>query len=355
MRIILQNCESLGTVVLHSAGTLLPNDIRALETLKCLKVFSISRYIRIEDHVLQQVCASCPMIERLELSSEFIRHASTWESLQALKQLTCLSLTRISTSGLLNMSMACPSLQSLKISSVQNDNNVTVAQALETFHKLRILSVDGDCGTRWFDFRFRLPPELERFDVQQLQMDEQLIGHLVKRCGEKLRHVTISARTLTQNALNMLHDCKKLEGITVCGVCSDDMMLKLVYTLPKLVRVEINFPGEATDAVSQMKTLVDIRDKSGRGHTRLVLTAHFRSYAAGLDMIRAVHNLKEFLVLNTCFSDNEVRDLEGQCSWMSGWKTAWVPTGSRKLYTVQTCIPLISKTLKYLVVNVYEE
>ncbi|KAH7960910.1 hypothetical protein HPB49_024745 [Dermacentor silvarum] len=210
----------------------------------------------------QQLCSSCPMLELLDLNSDHIRHRSTWECLESFQRLTCLSLSQISTSALLHLSKACPRLQSLKISSVRNDNNVTVAQALQAFHKLRMLSVDGDCGTGWLDSRFRTPRELECFDVQQLQMDEIQIGHLLQRCREKLEHVTISSRTLTPNALKLLHDYQKLESVAIYGGCAGDMLLKMLFTLPKLVRVEMNVVGEARDAVGQLHKVVDLMDKS---------------------------------------------------------------------------------------------
>ncbi|KAH7978831.1 hypothetical protein HPB49_006897 [Dermacentor silvarum] len=150
--VILRNCESLTTMALRGKDTLLPNDVRHLQSLKCLKVFSTSREARIEDGILRQ-------------------------------HLKCLSVTRISPRGLLYVSKARPNLESLKIGSVWNENDVTVAQALQTFLKLRILSVDGECGTEWFDTRFRTPRELERFTVQQLHMEEHQINQLVQKCA----------------------------------------------------------------------------------------------------------------------------------------------------------------------------
>lgn len=355
MPVILRNCESLTTVALRGKDTLLPNDVRHLQSLKCLKVFSTSREVRIEDGILRQVCTSCPLLERLDISSDRIRHRSTWGCLESLQHLTCLSVTRMSTSGLLYVSKARPNLESLKIASVWNDNDVTVAQALQTFLKLRILSVDGECGTGWFDTRFRTPTELERFAVQQLHMEEHQINQLVQKCGEKLRHVTVSARTLTQNVLNLLHECKNLESVAVYGVCGGDMLLKMLIALPKLVRAQLDVVGEAGEAVSQLNTVVDVLDKSARGHTRLVLRAHCASQAAEDDMIRAVWNLREYLVFNTAVSENHIRDLEEQCWRMKEGKFFWVSWRRKILRTVQTSLPVMSNTLKYLVVNVYED
>ncbi|KAH7941386.1 hypothetical protein HPB49_012859 [Dermacentor silvarum] len=295
MPVILRNCESLTTVALRGKDTLLPND-----------------------------------------------------------HLKCLSVTRMSTGGLLHVSKARPNLESLKIGSVWNENDVTVAQALQTFLKLRILSVDGECGTGWFDTRFGTPRELERFDVQQLHMEEHQMNQLVLKCGEKLRHVTISARTLTQNALNLLHDCKNLESIAVYGVCGGDMLLKMLIALPKLVRAQLDVVGEAGEAVSQLNAVVDVLDKSARGHTRLVIRAHCASQAAEDDMVRAVWNLREYLAFNTGVSVDHIRDLEEQCWRMKDGKCFWVSWRRKILRTVQTSLPVMSNTLKYLVVNVYE-
>ncbi|KAH7958524.1 hypothetical protein HPB49_002132 [Dermacentor silvarum] len=129
-------------------------------------VISTSKEVRIEDDLLQQVCASCFLLERLEFNSKYIRHTGTRECLRSLKHLTRLSLTRISTNELVHRSKACPTIQTLKINSVQNGNNVTVAQALEAFHKikLRILSVTATAAPDGLVSRSGLTPGSGRLE-----------------------------------------------------------------------------------------------------------------------------------------------------------------------------------------------
>ncbi|XP_037565084.1 glucosylceramide transporter ABCA12 [Dermacentor silvarum] len=63
-------------------------------------------------------------------------------------------------------SKACPTIQTLKINSVQNGNNVTVAQALEAFHKikLRILSVTATAAPDGLVSRSGLTPGSGRLE-----------------------------------------------------------------------------------------------------------------------------------------------------------------------------------------------
>ncbi|XP_075534588.1 uncharacterized protein LOC142568595 [Dermacentor variabilis] len=161
MPIILRICESVTDMALRGNHTPLPDYVRLLQSLKCLRVFLTSREVYIEDGILRQLYASCPLLERLGINSDRVRHRSTWGCIESLQHLACLSVTRIFTGGLLYVSKARPNLKLLQIGSVWNENDVTVAQVLQSFLKLRILSVDGECGTWRFDPLFRTLRELD--------------------------------------------------------------------------------------------------------------------------------------------------------------------------------------------------
>lgn len=154
--------------------------------------------------------------------------------------------------------------------------------------------------------------------------------HLLQKSRKKLPHVTISARTLSQYVLNLVHDCKDQKSVAVYGVCGRDMLLRMLIALPRLVRAQLDVVSEAAETASQLITVVDILDKSTKGHTWFVLRAHCTSQAAEYDMTRVVWNLREFLAFNTDVSMNYMRYLEEQCSRMKEGKLSFSCLGGEK-------------------------
>lgn len=348
---ILRNCESLSTIVLCGHDILLPNDVRALETLSSLKSLVASDDLNIRDDVLRQICVSCPRLERLELNSNQISRRDSWEFLQRLQQLTTLTVSEISTGALLHASKSCPSLDSLEIDTLQNENGVSVAHALQGFQKLRALVVVNECGSGWLDAKFRTPQRLEHFDVPELRMDAEQLALLVQNCKDTLRHLTVNACALTDAALATLPACTNLKSVSVYCLCGKSSFIGMLGKFSKLVRAELNVEKDAIEAIRQLPSLVDILDRSRRGTTRLVLNAMCSSQETQDDMVRAVWRFKDFLALNTNLSAEHVRDLEVQCDRIMNAKLFWLPCCSEVLREVHTSFPVIRKTLKHLTLN----
>ncbi|KAH7959841.1 hypothetical protein HPB49_014214 [Dermacentor silvarum] len=199
MPVILRNCESLCTILLHGMDTPLPVDIRTLEHLKCLKKLAASFTVDFDDDVFQQLCLSCPHIEYLDFNSDLVSRSDSWESLQHLRHLVSLSISRISTHGLLRASRNCGNLHYLRIVDIWNENEVGVARALQGFRKLQLITVYSNCGTGWFDARFPTPREMLKFNVPRLHMEEEHFTLLAESCRENLRCIAFSAPMLTRS------------------------------------------------------------------------------------------------------------------------------------------------------------
>lgn len=351
MPVILRNCESLNTVVLRGRDILMPADMRALEQLKCLKVLLASGEVRIDDDVFQQMCISCPHMQRLHFNSDLIFRRGSWEGLQHLRHLTKLSITRISTVGLLHASRNCGSLETLQITDVWNENEVSVAQALQQFRKLRVVSVFDNCGTDWFDSRFRTPGEIQDFDVPRLEMQEQHLTLLAESCRETLRSIAFSAKVLTPASLNTLYGCRALESIAIHDLCGEGLVLPKLIKLPNLVRAQLHIAVETTEAIRKLNSIVDILDTSSKGSARLELRLHCSSQSSQDDMIREVSLFKEFLALNTRLSAQHIRNIEEQCWRIKHSKIFWLPIGRITSRIVDTSFPVISKTLKHLILE----
>lgn len=348
---ILRNCASLSTIVLCGQDMLLPNDVRILEALSSLKSLVASDDLNIPDDVLRQICVSCPRLERLELNSNQISRRDSWEFLERLQQLTSLSVTKISTGALLHASKSCPSLDSLEIGTLQNENGVSVAQALQGFLKLRALTVVNDCGSGWLEAKFRTPQCLEHFDVAELCMDEEQLALLVQNCRDTLRHVTVNAGVLADAALETLPSCANLESVSIYGLHGKSSFIRMLCKFPRLIRAQLNVETGAIEAIRQLASLVDILDRSRRGTTRLVLSAMCSCQDSQDAVVRAVWRFKDFLALNTNLSAQHIRELELQCDAIMAAKLFWLPCGNEVLREVRTSFPAISKTLKHLTLN----
>ncbi|KAH6931986.1 hypothetical protein HPB50_002420 [Hyalomma asiaticum] len=354
MPVILRNCESLITVVLRGGDSLLTADIRALEHLKRLKALIASRDVYMRDDILRQVCISCPDIEQLHFNSGLISRRDHWEYLRRLRHLTSLSISRISTSGLLVVSGSCGSLELLSIGDVWNENDVAVAHALEKFRKLRVVSVGGNCGTGWLDSRFRTPRGIQRFCVPRLCAQEQQLMLLAESCRDELLSVAFSASVLTPLSLNALYSCRNLQTISVRNLCGKGLSLSMLLKFPNLARAHLHVSLDPTEAVRKLTSLVDILDSCSRGGTRLELRIRCSTQPALNAMIRELRHFKEFLALNTHLSAEHLRNLEKYCQRIGDTKIYWLPIGMLTTQVVQTSFPVISKKLKHLVLELSE-
>ncbi|XP_075553860.1 uncharacterized protein LOC142586870 [Dermacentor variabilis] len=275
----------------------------------------------------------------------------SWEGLHHLRHLTRLSISRISTVGLLHVSRNCGSLQTLQISDVWNENEVSVAQALQRFRKLKFISIFDSCGTDWFDSRFRTPPEIQRFDVPALHMQEKHIVLLTESCRDNLRSIAFSAKVLTPASLNTLYGCRYLERIAIHDLCGKGLLLPKLIKLPNLVRAELHVAEDTTEAIRTLNSVVDILDMSSEGSARLEIRMHCSSQSSQDAMIRDVWLFKEFLALNTRLSARQIRNIEEQCWRIKDSKIFWLPIGRITSRTVDTSLPVISKTLKHLILD----
>lgn len=352
MPVILRNCETLSKVVLCGEDVLLSFHIRTLEHLKCLKTLVASLEVKIDDDVLQQLCISCPQIERLQFNSHLISRRESWEGLQHLRHLKSLSISQISSAALLRASGSCGSLELLQIGAIWNENDVTVAHALERFRKLRTIVVYGKCGMGWLDHRFRLLQDLEIFDVARLHIQEQQLMLLTESCRNKLLSVAFSALMLTPSALSTLCSCINLRSISISHLSGKTLLLTMLLKFPNLVRAHLHVALDATKSIRKLRSIVDILDVSRKGGTRLELRIHSASQSNQEDMIREVWRFKDFLALNTRVSKDHVRDLEEQCERIRDAKIYWLPIGSQMSQVIVTSFPVMSKTLKHLILEV---
>ncbi|KAH7942564.1 hypothetical protein HPB49_025326 [Dermacentor silvarum] len=253
--------------------------------------------------------------------------------------------------GLLHASRNCSSLETLQVTDVWNENEVSVAQAIQRFRKLRVVSVFDNCGTDWFDSRFRTPGEIQDFDVPRLEMQEQHLTLLAESCRETLRSIAFSAKVLTPASLNTLYGCRALESIAIHDLCGEGLVLPKLIKLPNLVRAQLHIAVETTEAIRKLNSIVDILDTSSKGSARLELRLHCSSQSSQDDMIREVSLFKEFLALNTRLSAQHIRNIEEQCWRIKHSKIFWLPIGRITSRIVDTSFPVISKTLKHLILE----
>lgn len=355
MPVILRNCESLRTVVLHGRDVPPPADIRALEHLKCLKEVVASFEAGFDEDGFRQLCLSCPHVEGLYFNSDLIYRKESWEGLRHLPHLASLSISRISTEGLLHASKNCGNLKSLRIVDLWNENEVGAAQALQGFRKLEFISVYNNCGTGWFDARFRTPQEILNFNVPRLHMEEEHIMLLAESCREKLQYIAFSAEMLTVAAVNTLSGCKNLENISIRNLCGQRLLLSMLIKFPNLVEAYLDVVQHAAEAVHKLRYIVDVLDKSSNGSTHLELYAYCSSQSVQDAVIREVMNFKEFLALKTRLAEQHIRDIERQCRRINDAKALWPATEGTTSMTIHTSFPVISKTLKHLTLNVSDQ
>ncbi|KAK8784051.1 hypothetical protein V5799_021849 [Amblyomma americanum] len=350
---ILRNCPSLTGITLCGENTLLPNEIRVLENLSSLKALR-AHPLHIQDEGIRQISASCPKLQRLMFNSDRISRKDTWDCLHCLRYLTRLYITEISTAGLLHASKSCPNLESLSIWIIHNKNDVTAAQALQGFVKLKVLTVSGECGSGWFDAAFKTPRWLEHLDVPGLTMKRHHFKEIVKSCRDTLRHIGMNGRALGPDSLGMLSECRNLESITVFALSGLNLLLSNFCHFPKLTRVQLSVTGSMTHVIRQLTQIVDILDTSRHGGTRLVLTVYCSSQASQNAMVREVSLFKDFLALNTCLSHQHIQDIEQQCWRIKDTKLFWLPLGGEVMRTIKTSFPATSKTLKNLSIAIRE-
>ncbi|KAH9362762.1 hypothetical protein HPB48_001141 [Haemaphysalis longicornis] len=187
MPAILGHCEILTTIVLWGRYRLAAIDVRTLESLRSLKRLVTSDHLEIHDDALYQICRSCPRLERLELNLQQISRSNSWTSVKGLIHLRRLSVSVISTVGLIQVSNSCPGLVRLEIGSVWNESDISMAQALQGFLQLKSLRVIHGCGEWLLNRQIRTPPLLERFEVPRLET--QLFYQLMLSFRKTLRHV----------------------------------------------------------------------------------------------------------------------------------------------------------------------
>ncbi|KAH9370901.1 hypothetical protein HPB48_019734 [Haemaphysalis longicornis] len=162
---IIEHCDVLTTIVLWGRYRLAANDARTLETLRSLKRLVTSDHLQIHDDALYQICCSCPRLERLELDLQQISRSKSWTCVKGLGHLRHLSVSVISTAGLMQVSKSCPGLATLEIGSVWNESDVSMAQALQGLLQLKSLRVIHGYGEWLLNWQIRTPPLLERFEA----------------------------------------------------------------------------------------------------------------------------------------------------------------------------------------------
>ncbi|XP_040061594.1 uncharacterized protein LOC120836658 [Ixodes scapularis] len=351
---IFANSVSLSKLSLSGQNILLPNDVLTLEQLPRLKFLITTDELKIHDDVLRQISLSCPTLEYLALNSDHISRRDTWECLARLKFLKCLSVSRISTGSLLHASKSCPTLESLVIGNIWNENQVSVAQSLRGFRTLKSLSVSSDCGDGWFNADFQLPPRLEQFDVPELQLKEDHLTQLVHSCKGTLRQITISAALLNDAALRKLPACINLEEISIYGISGLLPILPLIAKMPRLVSAQVHAVGGAKETIRQLTSIVDILDRSKRGHTRLDINIFCSSQSSLDTMLRELFMFKKFILLNTCLSPQHIRNLEEQWWRLKDAKLFWLPCGEQVHHSVTTSFPAVCKTLRHLTLDIVD-
>ncbi|KAH9382649.1 hypothetical protein HPB48_023201 [Haemaphysalis longicornis] len=312
MPVILEHCDSLGTIVLRGRYRLAANDVHRLETLRHLKRLLTSDHLQRHDNVLHQICCSCPRFERPELNLQQISRSKSWACIKALVHLRRLSVSVISTAGLIQVSKSCPSLASLKVGSVWNESDISMAQALRGFLRLRSLRVIHNCGERLRNRQFRTPPLLERLEFTGLVMGTQPFTQLMLSFRKTRRHVHIGVSKLPEDSLGVLRACKKLELLRVRGM-RGNTVVSILRPLPELLRASLHIVADPAEAVCQLRSIVDAQDRSPRGETRLLLNILCESHDAHVKIRRAANAFVDCLTLNTFMTTRHILEL-GQFS-----------------------------------------
>lgn len=343
MPAIFENCKSLATIVLWGPHRLSANEVRTLETLHSLRKLVASDGLEICDEVLRQICSSCPRLERLELNSEHISIKESWDYIESLVHLRALSVSVISTAGLIRVSKSCLSLDTLEIGTVWNEGAISVAQALQGFLQLRSLHVIRDCGEGWLNQRFRAPPLLERLEVPNLVIEVQHFAQLILSFRETLKHVHINVSNLPDESLRELALCESVECLIIDGLGGKTIVFSILSKLPKLLRASLYIVADPANAVYQLISIVDPQDTSPRGKTRLVFNI-LCSMCYTHYMIRCAANaFIDHIALNTSMTPEHISEFGELCSTYSG--QAFLPC------SLETSFPTVNPTLKYLYLN----
>ncbi|KAH9380411.1 hypothetical protein HPB48_001066 [Haemaphysalis longicornis] len=289
------NLESLRNILLWGRFRLAANDVGRLETLRHLKRLATSDHLQIHDDVLHQICCRCPRLERLELNLQRISRSKSWTCIKGLVHLRRLSVSVISTAGLIQVSKSYPSLQSLKIGSVCNESVVSMAQAL--FLRLMSLRVIYNGGEWLRNRQFRTPLLLDRLEVPGLVMGTQLFTQLMLSCRKTLRHVHIALGKLPDYSLGALRACKKLELLCVRGMRGNTVVFSILRHLAELLRASLYIVADPAEAICQLRSIVNAQDRSPRGKTRLVLNMLCASPDAHVTIRRAANAFVDCLTL----------------------------------------------------------
>ncbi|KAH9362770.1 hypothetical protein HPB48_005271 [Haemaphysalis longicornis] len=339
MPAILEHCESLTTIVLWGRYRLVANDVRTLESLRSLKRLVTSDHLQIDDDALYQICCSCPRLQRLELNLQQISRSESWTCIEELIHLRHLSVSVMSTAGLIQVSKSCPSLAKLDIGWVWNEGNVSMAQALQGFLQLKSLRLIHGCGEWLLNRQIRTPPLLEHFEGPGLVMGTQLFYQLMLSFRKTLRHIHIEVSKLPDESLRVLRACKKLECLRVMGLRGNTIVFSILRHLPKLLSASLHIVADPAEAVCQLRSIVDAQDRSPRGKTRLLLNIHCVSHDTHVKMRRAANAFVDFLILNTFMTTRHILEFEGQFS--TGGELSYMP------WKLETSFPAVISTLKY--------
>ncbi|KAH9377288.1 hypothetical protein HPB48_020325 [Haemaphysalis longicornis] len=342
MPAILEQCKSLKTIKLRGRHRLTKSDVRMLEMLPSLKTVVTTNFLDITDEILHQLCSSCRRLESLKIRTEHIYREESFGYLKSLHHLRDLSVDVITTTMLVHVSKSCPSLETLEISMVWDDYDISMAEALEGFLHLKSLSVYKDCGREqgWLHRRFRAPPLLERFDVDSLIIREQQWHQLIVSFKETLRHLHITVTMVPDHSLRLLSSCKKIESLSMAGLKGKTTVFSLLSQLPKLHRASLHVVTHSADAVYELMSIVDTKDKSPRGKTRLVFRVWCSHPPTRGQIKLAAYAFKNYLASNTSMTAQHIQEFEHQCSTFS--------EGSSLPKNLETSLPTMSSTLKYL-------
>ncbi|KAH9384493.1 hypothetical protein HPB48_026501 [Haemaphysalis longicornis] len=340
---ILKSCESVTTVVLRGRGMLLENQVTVLETLSSLKSLLVCHKLEVCDYVFAEVCLACPGLEQLKINSDSVFESRTWSFLRCLPKLTILSVTKLTTDALLQVSK-CANLESLKTHSLWNVDEMLTARALQGFAKLKSLKVKGYWTSDWFNSRFCMPTSLQCLDVSGAPIGKPELELVVRSCRVSLQDLTIDIRKMANSTLSALSAFENIESICIYGVCGDHSILPMLCKFPKLVRAKLHVEDGAVGIIFQLRSIVDVSETSPRGSTRAIINLICSSQASHDDMGYALGIFKNFLALHTNLSREHICDLEKQINCPKGEPQRAVNTS----FSVQ------SKTLKNMVLHLFD-
>ncbi|KAH9376171.1 hypothetical protein HPB48_017163 [Haemaphysalis longicornis] len=343
---VVEHCKSLRAIVLYGRHRLAATDVHMLEALPSLRRLIASDGVEVDDDALQQLCRSCPRLEILEIDSQHICRSESWDYLGGLQQLRILAVNVISTVGLLRVAESCPRLETLEIEVVVNENDISVAEALQGFQALRSLCVILQCGQGWLDGQFGSPPLLHCLKVPRLVLEEAQFLQLIVSFYERLQHVEIDVSMIPDECLYPLSFCTEVKCLHLYGLTGKTVAYWIVCQLPSLTRASLYIMAHPDDAVFELTSIVDPLDRSPRGKTRLVCNVLSSSPEAQDNIMGAATAFTDYLALHTSMAMEHIMDFKRQCvrcNQVTGppWK-------------VETSFPTISSSLQYLTLDLDE-